>query len=222
MKKHTGFNPRSKVRVAGVHAVGNAGGALLAATVSATGLESELAKALMPWRKPLAVHSPAKIVLDLALALALGGDCPADFAQVRAEPALFGQVASDATVSRAIAALAKDADKSLWAIHAARAKARAAAWAHANQRGPAFAVHAKAPLIIDLDATLVASHSEKEQAAPTNKIGFGFHPLTAFGDHGPKGTGEPLAIMLRPGNAGAITAKDHIAITKEALRQVPG
>jgi len=222
VKKHTRFYPRSKVRVASVHAVGNAGGALLAATVTATGLDGELDAALAPWRKPLAVHSPAKVILDLALALALGGDCPADIAQVRAEPALFGPVASDATVSRTISALAKDADVALNAIHAARAKARAVAWAHAKHRAPGFAIHAKAPLIIDLDATLVTSHSEKEQAAPTYRKGFGFHPLTAFSDHGTDGTGEPLAIMLRPGNAGANTAKDHIAITTEALKQVPG
>jgi hypothetical protein len=54
-------------------------------------------------------------------------------------------------------------------------------------------------LVIDLDATLVTSHSEKEHAAPTFKRGFGFHPLTAFLDHGPDGTGEPLAILLASG-----------------------
>jgi hypothetical protein len=33
------------------------------------------------------------------------------------------------------------------------------------------------PLVIDVDATLATSHSEKESAAPTIKRGFGFHPL---------------------------------------------
>ena len=64
---------------------------------------------------------------------------------------------------------------------------------------------------IDLDATLVTAHSEKEPAAPNYKRGFGFHPIGAWVDHGPDGTGEPLSMLLRPGNAGANTAADHIA-----------
>src|SRR5450756_1792982 len=57
---------------------------------------------------------------------------------------------------------------------------------------------------------------------PTSKRGYGFHPLTAFVDHGPAGTGEPLAILLRPGNAGSNTATDHITVVKAALAQLPG
>src|SRR5665647_3587873 len=52
--------------------------------------------------------------------------------------------------------------------------------------------------------------------------GYGFHPLCAFVDHGGAGTGEPLSIMLRPGNAGSNTALDHIAVISAALRQLPG
>ncbi len=76
--------------------------------------------------------------------------------------------------------------------------------------------------MIDVDATLVTAHSEKESAAPTFKRGFGFHPLWAFVDHGAEGTGEPLAVLLRAGNAGSNTAADHIAIAKDALAQLPG
>jgi len=76
-------------------------------------------------------------------------------------------------------------------------------------------------VIVDLDATLVGSHSEKEQAAPTYKKGFGFHPLWSFVDHGAAGTGEPLSVMLRPGNAGSNTATDHITVVKAALAQLP-
>jgi len=86
---------------------------------------------------------------------------------------------------------------------------------------PTIGSDAKHPLVIDLDATLVTSHSEKEHAAPTFKRGFGFHPLCAFVDHGPDGTGEPLAILLRPGNAGSNTASDHITVVKAALAQLP-
>jgi hypothetical protein len=67
----------------------------------------------------------------------------------------------------------------------------------------------------------VTAHSDKEQAAPTWKKGFGFHPLTVFADHGADGNGEPLAIMLRPGNAGSNTAAGHIAAVKLALAQLP-
>src|SRR5699024_3462340 len=69
--------------------------------------------------------------------------------------------------------------------------------------------------------TLINIHSEKEQAAPTFKKGFGYHPLCAFVDHGSEGTGEPLAIQLRPGNAGSNTAADHITVTQAALAQLP-
>ena len=162
------------------------------------------------------------MVLDLAVALALGGDCLADVALLRAEPGVYGPVASDATVSRTVAALAKDATKTLAAINSARAVARARAWLLAGDRAPDQAVSAKKPLVIDVDATLVTAHSDKEAAAPTFKRGFGFHPLTAFVDHGPGGTGEPLAMLLRKGNAGSNTAADHITVIRDALRQLPG
>lgn len=76
--------------------------------------------------------------------------------------------------------------------------------------------------MVDIDATLVIAHSEKEKAAPTFKRTFGFHPLLAFLDHGPSGTGEPLAVLLRPGNDGSNTAKDHLALARAALAQLPG
>ena len=70
-------------------------------------------------------------------------------------------------------------------------------------------------------ATIVLAHSEKEKAAPTWKKTFGFHPLAAFADHGAGAGGEPLAILLRAGNAGSNTADEHIAVTKLALAQLP-
>ena len=73
--------------------------------------------------------------------------------------------------------------------------------------------------MIDVDATLVEAHSAKEGAAPTFKGGFGYHPLTAWFDHGADGAGECAAIMLRPGNAGANTAADHIEVISRALDQ---
>jgi hypothetical protein len=74
---------------------------------------------------------------------------------------------------------------------------------------------------VDLDATIVLAHSEKEKAAPTWKKTFGFHPLAAFADHGAAAGGEPLAIVLRPGNAGSNAAAEHIEVTRLALAQLP-
>ncbi|MHB1010294.1 MAG: IS1380 family transposase [Propionibacteriaceae bacterium] len=220
--KSTGLYPRVRVDASATAAVGQAGGVLLTRTVTVTGLDRLLSSALAGWRKPLAVHDPGKIITDLALSLALGGDCClADLAVLRAEPGVYGRVASDPTVSRTVAALAGDAPAVLRAIDTARAAARHRAWRLAGDHAPEHGRDATQPLVIDLDATLVTSHSEKEHAAPTFKRGFGFHPLCAFVDHGPDGTGEPLAILLRPGNAGSNTASDHITVIRQALAQLP-
>ncbi|MBP0657228.1 transposase, partial [Mycobacterium tuberculosis] len=78
-------------------------------------------------------------------------------------------------------------------------------WSAAGATAPDQDADVADPVIVDLGATLVTAHSEEQDAAPTYKRGFGFHPLCAFVDHGSDGTGEPLAIELRPGNAGANT-----------------
>jgi hypothetical protein len=222
VNKGSRFYPRVQVDTADVPAVGQAGGVLLTETVRASGLDAGLSAALEPWRKPLAIHDPGKVVLDLALTLALGGDCLADIALLRAEPRVYGRVASDPTVSRTIDALAADAPAALKAINTARATARAQVWGLAGEHAPDHGVDAAMPLVIDIDATLVTSHSEKEQAAPTFKRGFGHHPLCSFLDHGPDGSGEPLAVLLRAGNAGSNTAADHITVARAALAQLPG
>jgi len=92
--------------------------------------------ALAPWRKPLATHDPGKILLDLAVSVAVGGDCLADLALLREESGVFGAVASDPTVSRLIATLAEDAPKALAAINTARAACRATAWLQAGAHAP--------------------------------------------------------------------------------------
>jgi hypothetical protein len=211
---------RAKITVSadGSGIVSQAGGLLLVQAAALTGLGQGLSAGLARWRPSRAVHDPGKIVTDLVVALALGGDWLADVAVLRAQPGLFGPVASDPVVSRLIARLAADAPKSLKAIRAARAAARERVWALA---GPAAPGTGGGLILLDVDATVVTSCSEKEQAAPTWKKTFGFHPLTVFADHGPEGSGEPLAIMLRPGNAGSNTAADHIQAVKLALAQLP-
>ena len=221
MGKSTSCYPSLVVERRGSGVVSHAGAVALLGTAQRTGLSGVLSEALAPWRKPMSSHDPGKIVLDLAVALAVGGDCLADIGVLRAEPAVFGAVASDPTVSRLISALAADAPKAVAALAAARAAARNTAWAVAGDRSPDHGIDAEHPLVIDLDATLVTAHSDKESAAPTFKRGYGFHPLCAFVDHGATGTGEPLAILLRPGNAGSNTAADHKAVLADAVAQLP-
>ena len=202
----------------GTGVVSQAGAMLLVQALRVTGLDRGLREALGRWRAPRAVHDPGTIIAGLAMAVALGGDCLADIAVLRAQPELSGPVASDPVVSRLVTALAEDAPRAVKAIQAARAAARERAWALAGQAAPGTD---GGLVTVDLNATLVTAFSQKEQAAPTWKKTFGFHPLTAFADHGPAGSGEPLAIMLRPGNAGSNTAADHIAATRLALAQLP-
>ncbi|MFB7860170.1 transposase [Rhodococcus qingshengii] len=201
--------------------VSHGGAITLIRTAERTGLTTALSEALSPWRKPTAHHDPGKILLDLALSLAIGGDCLADIAALREQSAVFGPVASDATVSRLITALAADGPAALSAINSARAAARKTAWSHAESHAPDHHIDAQKPLVVVLDATLVTVHSEKENTAPNFKRGFGFHPLLAFVDHGEHGTGEPSSFLLRPGNAGSNTAVDHIHVTRQALAQAP-
>jgi hypothetical protein len=183
-----------------------------------TGLGQGLSQSLARWHAPRAVHDPGKIITDLAAAVALGGDCLADIAILREQPELAGPVASDPVVSRLVSQLAGDLPQALEAIRSARAVARERAWALAGEAAPG----ADGGLVtVDLDATIVIAHSEKQEAAPTWKKSFGFHPMTVFADHGAGGSGEPLAIVLRGGSAGSNTAADHIEASRLALAQLP-
>jgi hypothetical protein len=222
VRNRSGLYPRLAVDGRGKKVVSGAGSVLLTRTAATVGLDAALSAALSPWRRPLTRHDPGKVLLDLAISLAIGGDCLADIAQLRAHPKVFGPVASDPTVSRLIDTLAADSAAALAAIAAARSAARSRAWALAGVHAPDHDSDAARPLVIDVDATLVTSHSEKEQAAPTFKRGFGFHPLCAFLDHGAEGTGEPLTILLRRGNAGSNTVDDHVTVLRAALAQLPG
>ena len=196
----------------------HSGAALLHHTAEHAGLPQALSRAMSPWRKPFAVHDPSKIVLDLATAIALGGDCLCDIAAVRAQPGLFGPVASDPTVSRLIANLAVDAPAALAALRAAHAQTRQAVWDTAGTESP---LPQRERVIVDLDATIVASHSDKEGATPTWKRTFGFHPILAFIDHGPGGTGQYVGGQLRIGRASANDAQAHIDLTAQVLDHLP-
>ncbi|MFJ6901915.1 IS1380 family transposase [Streptomyces hokutonensis] len=218
MKKRSGSYPRVRVEGGVRGVVSQAGAVLLVETVRKVGLDTAISAALAPWRKPRTVHDPGKILLDVALAVALGGDCLADVAMLRAEPVVFGPVASDPMVSRLVDALAASGPKALAAIRGARSEVRTRVWELAGADSPA----ADGQVIVDIDGVLVLAHSEKQDATATWKKTFGHHPLVAFVDHGQAGSGEPVAALLRPGNAGSNTASDHIETTRLALAQLPG
>jgi hypothetical protein len=190
---------------------GHAGAALLVELADRLGLTAALG-----WRAGRTQSSRHRrgagaVLRDLAVLLADGGDCLSDLAVLREQPELFGEVASTATAWRVIEQVACDPD-GLAGLRAARAHARAAAW----QAG----AHVEGLLVVDVDGTLLDAHSPKQGAAGTYKGGFGFYPLVAYLDRG-GGTGEALAGILRPGNAGSNTAHDHIEVLDLALAQLP-
>ncbi len=184
----------------------HAGSALLVELAGRLGLTEGLSAAMAPTRQRPSAHDPGRVVRDLAVMLADRGDCLADLGALRDQVDLHGAVASDSTAWRVIAAItAEDLDR----IRAAQASARARAWAAGARPDQ---------IVLDIDSTLVTSHSEKEGAAPTYTRGFGFHPMLCYLD----ATGEALAGVLRPGKAGANTAADHIGVLVDALDQLPG
>ena len=148
------------------------------------------------------MHDPGKILTDLVVTLALGGDCLADVAVLRAQPELCGPVASDPVISRLVTRWRRIAAGAAGDPQGPRCRPRARLDAGRRAR----AGRGRSLIPVDLDATIVLAHSEKEKATPTWKKTFGFHPLAAFADHGAGAGGEPLAILLRPGNAGSNTA----------------
>ncbi len=205
--KRGGRDVKVEVRADGEGLVSHAGAALIAETADRLGLTSALDRELEDLFEREPKHSPGRVIRDLAVMLVDGGDALCDLATVRDQEALFGAVASDSTAYRLIERIAAEPD-GLERIRAARAEARARAW----RRG------ARPRLVeIDVDATLLVAHSDKQGAAGNFKGGFGFHPLLAYLD----GSEEALAGLLRPGNAGANTAADQIAVLDAALAQLP-
>jgi hypothetical protein len=171
-----------------------------------------LSAGLAGLRRRRAGHDPGRVIRDLAVMLADGGDALCDLRTLRDQPGLFGAVASDSTAWRVIDDIAEVG--LLDALRAARATARARAFK--------LAARPAGRLVIDLDATLVTAHSDKDGTGGTYKGGFGFHPLLAYLDcpEAPAG-GMALAGQLRPGNAGANDARDHITVLADALEQLP-
>ena len=183
----------------------HAGSLLLAEMADRSGLTAGLSSAMAHTRKRASRHDPGTTLAHLAVMLADGGDCMSDLVVLRNQAGLFGTVASDPTAWRTVTGMSLDA---FAGIETARSDARARVWA---------AGAAPVTITLDFDATLVTAHSEKQDAKPTYKRGFGFHPLLCTLDE----TGEALAGINRPGNAGANDAADHLVVLDAALAQLP-
>lgn len=151
MKKRMGSYPRVRVEGGGRGVVSQAGAVRAAGRDDPQGLDTAISAALEPWRKARAVHDPGKILLDVALAVALGGDCLDDVGLLRAELAVFGPVASDPTVSRLINTLASGGQRVLAALRTARAEVREHVWRLAGEAAP----DAGGQVIVDIDGVLV-------------------------------------------------------------------
>lgn len=185
--------------------VSHAGAFILVELADRLGMTAALSAAMAPTRERRGAHDPGVVLRDLAVAVADGGDHVTDLGVLRGQEALFGAVASETTAHRVIKSVDAEA---LEALRDARAKALACAWEVGAR---------PEELILDIDASLLGAHSEKEGAAGNYKGGFGFHPLLCYLAE----TGEPLAAILRPGNAAAHTAADHFEVLQLALEQLP-
>lgn len=203
-------NAKATVRTVEVMAdgdglVSHAGAYLVTELADRLGLTEALSRAMAPTRERRSAHDPGHVLRDLCVSIADGGDCITDLGVLRGQEVLFGPVASETTAHRVL----KSIDAALLdEIRSARAAARSRAWDAGGRPDQ---------ITLDFDATLLTAHSEKEQAAGNYKGGFGFHPLCCYLDE----TGEALAALLRPGNAGANTASDHFEVLCLALDQLP-
>jgi hypothetical protein len=199
--------------------VGHAGAVLLRKLADQAGLTGALGPALVRAGKfPLIDRGIA--LVSLAVAIVLGAASLSDIALLAHQEPVFGNAPSDTTVRRTL----ELADpRTLDKIARARAAVRAHVWSliAATPAGfPWLAIAGKLLagwLVIDLDGTLITAHSDKEGAAPTFKMGYGFHPLGAWLAN----TAESLAMLLRSGNAGSNTFTDHLAVLTAAIRQIP-
>ena len=218
--KHMRWDHALKITGDGAGLVGHAGAVLLRKAADQAGLTAWLGAALQKAGKA-PVLDRGVVLVSVAAAIALGATSMSDIAVLAHLAPVLGTAPSGPTVRRALDLAGSTA--MLERIARARAKARA----HVRQLiadtpagFPWLVIAGKALtgwLVIDMDATLVTAHSDKEGAAPTWKKGYGFHPLAAWCSN----TRECLAMLLRPGNAGSNTFTEHRDVLAAAIRQVP-
>jgi hypothetical protein len=210
--KRSGRLGKVKVTADGEGVVSHAGAELLCEMAGFTGLIDAWDRALIGTYKAMPIHFPGTVLADLAVAIADGADSISDLKSLRDQPVLFGPVASTSTAWRV---LDRVSDAHLSKLRAGRATARAAAWA------AGAAPDLSRELCLDIDATIVIAHSDKQLASPTWKHTFGFHPLLCFLDRPEISSGEALSGIVREGRAGSNTTADHIRVLAMALAALP-
>jgi hypothetical protein len=210
--KRSGLLARVRVTADGEGVVSHAGAELLREMAGFSGLIDAWDAALIGTYKAMPIHFPGAVLADLAVAIADGADSISDLKALRDQPGLFGPVASKPTAWRV---LDRVSEAHLPRLRAGRAKARERAWA------AGAAPDLNQELCLDIDATILIAHSEKEWAAPTWKHTFGFHPIVCFLDRPEIASGEALAGIVRRGNAGSNTIADHIKVLDMALESLP-
>ena len=216
--KSTSWSSGLSVAADGTGVVAHAGGVAVRLLADRVGLTQALSLALAR-RSFTPVHDRGRVLVDVATMLAGGGEAIADIDTLRHQGQVLGPVASPPTVWRALAELTP---ARLRRVEQARAKTRAGVWARLPDGRPPAATVAGVSLpadlvVLDVDATIVIAHSEKEQARATFKRTFGFHPIGVWCDN----STELLAMRLRPGNANANTTADHIQVLTAAIAQLP-
>lgn len=204
-KRRSNRPPRHIVTRDGEGIANHVGSLALRDLSDALGLTRALSVAMAPSRQRSSTHDHGQVLRDLVVMLADGGDCVSDLGALRDQPAVFGDVASTPTAWRVVASVTK---QDLKRVREARRQARAKAWRRAA---------APKEIVLDIDATLVNSHSDKEKAAPNFKRGYGFHPIVCYLEE----TDEALAGILRPGNATANDVADNLKVLERALHQLP-
>jgi hypothetical protein len=203
---HSTSTTRVSVESGGSGVVAHVGLHALGSFADRIGLGASISNCIEPNGERQPLHDRGKVLVQMALVLAGGGESCSDIEHLRVQDTLFGSVPSDTTVFRTFHELIGLRRSALAdGLHEARDRV----WDELDMVGP---------VVLDIDASLVDVHTEsKEHAAPNFKGGFGFHPMFCFAD----ATGEALSSMLRPGNATANTIADHVTLLDEAIAQLP-
>ena len=214
--KRTSWSAGLSVTADGVGVISHAGAIAPRLLADQVGLTTELSGA-MARRQFIPIHDRGRVLTDVAVMLADGGESISDIGVLRHQSGALGPVASAPTVWRTLDEITAGKRKK---IQVARARTRRHVWSHLPGGVPASKCAGRdlgSTIVLDVDATIVVTHSEKEQSAPTYKRTFGYHPIGVWCDN----TEEFLAASLRPGNAGSNTAADHIDVLGQAIAQIP-
>ena len=214
--KRTSWSAGLSVTADGVGVISHAGAIAPRLLADQVGLAAELSGA-MARRDFIPIHDRGRVLIDTAVMLADGGESISDIGVLRHQSEALGPVASAPMVWRTLDEVTAGKRKK---IQVARARTRRHVWSHLPGGVPASACAGRdlgSTVVLDVDATIVVTHSEKEHAAPTYKRTFGYHPIGVWCDN----TEEFLAASLRPGNAGSNTAADHIDVLGQAIAQIP-